>query len=110
MGCIFMKCKYYVFGDNNSGYSICIDANSLILQKNGEIENLSASEAQCFNTLISLFSLKNNWIKKDCLNPIYRVDFECDGKKEIYVFDIASVPSNWLMFVGYISKLVGDNL
>ena len=105
-----MKCKYYVIGDNGFTFCAFIDNNGVGISRGNEIQMLGVAQKKCFNTLISLFSLKNNWNKKDCENPVYKIVFENGEKQDVYFFDASNVPNNFVMFTNYISKLVGESI
>lgn len=105
-----MKCKYYVLGDNGFTFSAFIDNNGVGIARGSGIQMLGVSQEKCFNTLIALFSLKNNWNKKECLNPVYKIVFENGEKQEIYLFDVSNVPNNFVMFTNYINRLVGESI
>ena len=105
-----MKCKYYVLGDNGFTFSVFVDGNSIEISKGNEMQMLNSSKKECFNTLISLFSLKNSWDKKDCSNPVYKIVFENGERQDVYFFDACNVPNNFVMFTNYINKLVGESI
>jgi len=105
-----MKCKYTIM--RNGGYisSVDIENDKIYVEEGNEKQVLDIDSKTCFNTLISLFSLKSSWSSTWCYKPVYQIEFENKGVKEVYEFDASSTPDNWLMFVGYIGKLVGESI
>jgi hypothetical protein len=108
MGELVMKCEYFVTRSGGYISSIVIEKDNVYLKEGNEKQVLDVDSKQCFNTLISLYSLKSSWINSECLRPIYKVCFEEQGECNIYNFDVNSLPENWLLFMAYINKLVGD--
>ena len=102
-----MKCVYSVLLDR--GYSVTIEKDKVYIQNNTEKQALDMDSKACFNTLISLFSLKESWENKKCDRPIYKIEFENKGNTEIYLFD-SEVPFNFSFFQAYVHKLVGDSI
>ena len=100
-----MKCIFSVFQDES--YSVVIEKNCAYIKYEDEIESLDVCSRDCFNTLISLFSLKEGWVSEDCINPIYIVEFFSDKGKEKYDFR-SNVPSNFAFFSAFIYRLVGE--
>lgn len=105
-----MKCKYYILGDDGLVSGVSISTNEAEITRGNERQILSASNKECLNTLICLFSLKNNWNKEECYEPVYKVVFENGNKQEVYFFDVSNVPDNFVMFQGCIDKLVGESI
>ena len=98
-----MKCSYRVL---DGCFGVYIDERGVWIEKDGKVNFRDISFANCFNNLISLFSLKEEWENKKCLKPIYQISFEKE-KKETFVFG-ENVPSNFSLFLAYIHKLVGE--
>ena len=89
----------------NSSKEIYLDENVFYIEENDRLE-FDCKYEDRFNTLISLFACNKSWVSEDIEDPTYLVTFI--NKKEVtYSFDKA--PSNWGMFMGYITKLVGDS-
>lgn len=86
---------------------ICIDEDVVFIAQNNDKQIIETTYKDRFNTLLSLFVLKTDWKNEKEYNPLYEVIFE-NNSKEIYSFK--DTPSNWIMFMGYLSKLVGDSL
>ena len=97
-----MKCVYSVKKDNIIS-SVVIKKDRVYFIENDERQSLDVDFKLCFNTLISLYSLKENWRKTKCIDPLYIINFD----DEEYCFDLNNLPDNFFMFVGYIDKLVG---
>lgn len=89
---------------------VVIEKGRVVIGEKDNEEVLNVDFKECFNTLISLFALKNSWEKEECVNPIYQVNFIKEEQKEKFQFSIENLPDNWSMFLSYISKLVGDAL
>lgn len=105
-----MKCKYFVISNNKLVSGVFIDNSKVIIKREENEQTLDVTSKVCFNTLISLWSLKDNWSQVSCKEPLYQIEFEDDKGKNFYAFDANSIPSNFPMFLSYISRLVGDNL
>jgi hypothetical protein len=105
-----MKCKYFVISNNKLVSSVLIDSSKVVIKTEDKEQTLDVTSKVCFNTLVSLFSLKDSWSHVSCKEPIYQIEFDDNKGKDVYTFDINCIPSNFSMFLGYISKLVGDNL
>lgn len=105
-----MKCKYFVISNNKVVSSVFIDSSKVVIKTEENEQTLDVTSKVCFNTLISLFSLKDSWPRFSCKEPIYQIEFEDNKGKKVYQFDFNCIPENFPMFLGYISKLVGDNL
>ena len=104
-----MKCEVSLIDDNYLVSSVIIEKDRVYLKKGKEKQSLNVNFRDCFNTLISLFSLKESWHQVNCLDPFYQVEFEWDGCSEIYNFG-GELPSNFYIFLAYINKLVGGSL
>lgn len=100
MNCVFTVINKEIFS------TVVIEKDKVYLLDNNDKQVLDVESKTCFNTLISLYSLKENWEKKECLNVVYSVTFDSDT----YAFDSVSVPDNFYMFLGYISRLVGESM
>lgn len=87
---------------------IYIDEHEVFIQENDEKQVIETSYKDRFNTLISLFGLKNNWKNNSEGSPLYEIVFENNDNKEYYSF--SNIPDNFMMFMGYVVKLVGDSL
>lgn len=103
-----MKCEIISF-NYNSSYRIVVEINKVYIEDMEERQVLDIDSKTCFNTLVSLFSLKEKWVKKEIYTPLYKVIFEQNRKVEIFEFGI-DVPENWDFFIAYIRKLVGEFL
>lgn len=100
-----MRC---VFSVNNSGIfsSVVVEKDKVYLLSNNEKQVLDINSKTCFNTLISLYSLKESWKRKECIDVKYKINFD----NELYKFDGIDVPDNFYMFVAYINRLVGESI
>ena len=96
----------YEVRDDFSTSIVVIEKDKVILYENGVQEILDVDLSKCFNTLISLYSLKEDWKKTSNLNYIYRISFD----KEVYEYDLSDIPENFLMFISYINRLVGESI
>ena len=105
-----MKCEYFVIREGGFISRVVIETGKVTLNEEGNEENLDVDFKESFNTLISVFSLKNSWKKEKCFNPVYQVNFVKENCKETFQFEVENLPDNWSMFLAYISKLVGDAL
>lgn len=103
-----MKCTYIIFDDIDGFKKIEISKNEVSIYSEDDKITLDVDSMTVFNTLISLFSLKDSWKKKSAFNEIYWVIFENGVEKEEYKFNINNLPDNWLLFISYINRLVGD--
>ena len=101
-----MKCVYSIVGENEFVFNVIIETNKVVLNKRNEEQSLDVDAKECFNTLISLFSLKDSWELRACSNPLYKIEFEKDGEIEIYTFD-SNIPENFDLFQAYINRLLG---
>lgn len=100
-----MKCVFCI--NNREIFStIVIEKDKVYLLDNNDKQVLDVDSKTCFNTLISLYSLKESWQKKECLKWVYKISFEND----VYEFDGVNVPDNFYMFLAYISRLVGESI
>ena len=91
----------------NLSKTIYLDDSSFFVEVDGEKYNIDSNYEERFNTLMGMFGCKSNWVDESLDDPIYSVSF-VDIKEEIYTFSEA--PSNWNMFMGYISRLAGESL
>jgi len=87
---------------------IYIDEQEVFIQENNERQIIETTYRDRFNTLISLFGLKNNWKNSKDSVPLYEIMFDNNDEQDYYTF--SSTPDNFMMFMGYIAKLVGDSL
>lgn len=104
-----MKCTYSIVGEEGIVSTVIIETNKVTLKKGKEKQTLGVSPRDCFNTLISLFSLKDSWNIENCYHPLYQIEFVNDDVVEEYNFD-SDVPDNFSLFQAYINKLVGESL
>ena len=104
-----MKCTYSVVGEEGIVSTVIIETNKVTLRKGKERQTLNVNSRDCFNTLISLFSLKDSWSINNCYNPFYQIEFVSNDIVEEYNFD-SNVPDNFSLFQTYINKLVGESL
>ena len=104
-----MKCTYSIVGEEGIVSAVTIETNKVILKKGRERQILNVNPRDCFNTLISLFSLKDSWNMSNCYHPFYQIEFVNDDIVEEYNFD-SNVPDNFSLFQAYIAKLVGELL
>ena len=102
-----MKVILRINEPENISKTIYIDDCSFYVEVDDEKYNIDSRYEERFNTLIGLFGCKSSWIDNDLDDPIYSVCF-IDNEEEIYTFSEA--PSNWNMFMGYISRLAGESL
>lgn len=102
-----MKCVFSVLSDDS--FSVVIETDKAYVEYVDEVQYLDVSSRYCFNTLISLFSLKESWISEKSGNPFYKIEFINGEYKEEYVFK-DKFPSNFSFFNAYIYKLVGDSI
>ena len=105
-----MKCKYFVISNNKVVSSIFIDSSKVVIKTEENEQTLDVTSKVCFNTLISLFSLKDSWSFVSCKEPVYQIEFEDNKGNNVYQFDFNCIPENFSMFLSYIAKLVGDNV
>ena len=103
-----MKCEFVSFDDGIIS-KVIIEVGKICINEGKEEQVLEIDSKTCFNTLISLFSLKEKWKKEEIVNPLYKVCFEMNGKIDVFEFEI-DVPENWGFFMAYISRLVGEYL
>lgn len=104
-----MKCTYSVVGEEGLVFTAIVETNKVTLKKGNEKQTLDVNPRDCFNTLISLFSLKDSWCMNNCYHPFYQIEFVNDDVVEEYNFD-SDVPDNFSLFQSYIDKLVGESL
>jgi hypothetical protein len=93
---------------NGSIASVIIDTTKAILKLDDEEQILDVSSKDCFNTLISLFALKEKWEFNTSRDCVYTVIFNNKKDTETYSFSVNSLPDNWNVFLLYISRLVGE--
>lgn len=105
-----MKCKYFVISNNKVVSSVFIDSSKVVIKTEENEQTLDVTSKVCFNTLVSLFSLKDSWAFISCKEPVYQIEFEDNKGKKVYQFDFNFIPENFPMFLSYIAKLVGDNV
>ena len=86
---------------------INIDEECVYIESSSDKLLIDTKYEDRFNTLISLFALKNEWSTSSDYS-MYEILFEKDGNIENYSFN--EVPDNWLLFNSYIVRLVGDSL
>ena len=86
---------------------IYIDDEIVYLETNGEKVEIETTFEKRFNTLISLFSCSQTWEEDDCVNAPYNVIVKDEYEKE---YSFYNVPNNWNLFIGYISRLIGEVL
>lgn len=103
-----MKCEYFMIRDDGFICRVIIEKGKLIIKKENNEQVFEVDLKESFNSLVSLFAIKNSWKKEVCVNPIYQVNFVKEDEKEIFQFNIETLPDNWSMFLAYVSKLVGD--
>ena len=84
-----------------------LDEDSFFAEENDKRINFDSTYEQRFNTLISLFSMKNGWKSEECLNPTYEVVFEDKDNIDSFSF-CEEMQSNWFFFNSYIANLMGD--
>ena len=105
-----MKCTYTIINNRGLLNSIVIERDKLFIIEGENKQQIDASSEKCFNTLISLFALKESWInRRPCKHPLCIVQFESNNKVEIFKFN-NDMPDNFSFFVAFISKLVGDSI
>lgn len=102
-----MKCVFSVLADD--GYTFIIENDKVCFCDDGNIKTLNVDRKSCFNTLVSLFSLKESWKASECENPLYKIVFYNGDKNEEFLFDLVA-PFNFSLFTGYISRLVGRSI
>ena len=102
-----MKCVFSVLKDKF--YSVSIENNRAYIECDNNVQSLNVSFRDCFNTLISLFSLKEDWVSEKCVNPVFKIEFINDDIKEEYAFK-NEVPDNFNFFNAYINRLVGESI
>ena len=84
---------------------ISIDENQVLIMQNDNEEILETTKDDRLMTLFNLFSFKDDWKSENVESAIYEVLF-LDSDEELYRFNI--IPDNWVVFMGYIVRLVGD--
>lgn len=86
---------------------INIDEECVCIESSSDKLLIETKYEDRFNTLVSLFALKNEWSKSSD-HSMYEILFEKDSDVEKYSFNEA--PDNWLLFNSYIVRLVGNSL
>lgn len=87
---------------------IYLDENEIWIQEADNKQLIDSNYKDRFNSLLSLFVMKNDWNVLKSNNPICEIMFEKEENVQVYKFD--EVPDNFNMFMGYLSRLVGDSL
>ena len=82
-----MKCKYFIISNNKLVSSVLIDSSKVVIKTEDKEQTLDVTSKVCFNTLVSLFSLKDSWPLISCKEPVYQIEFEDSKGKMIYQFD-----------------------
>ena len=100
-----MRCVFSV-NNGNVFSNVVIEKDGVCFINNNGKQVLDVDSKTCFNTLISLYSLRERWKKIECFAPVYKISFE----NEIYEFDFNNLPDNFCLFLSYISRLVGGSI
>ena len=87
---------------------ISLDEDEMWIEEANNKVLINCDYKDRFNSLISLFMLKNEWNLEEVIGPLYEVVFENNGVVEHYNFKEA--PDNFGMFMGYLVRLAGDSL
>ena len=103
-----MKLVVSINDSYNTNYNLYLDKDAFVINKGDIRFEIESSKEERINTLISLFSLKSVWEKKES-NKNYAVSFYENDSVEEFSFD-DSFPSNWMLFLGSLEKLAGDKL
>lgn len=93
--------------NESSSLSMYLDENEVWIQEASDRLTINCSYEERFNSLLSLFSLKNEWENTSLEKGNYEIFFQNNDNVERYCF--IDEPSNFLMFMSYFSKLIGDN-
>lgn len=89
--------------------SIHIDDDECFFYSPKEKIDVITSFEDRFNTLVTLFSLKEDWDNNEDIIGKYKIIFK-DNIEETYIFSEENLPSNFGMFYGFIARLLGDKL
>ena len=87
---------------------INLDEETFYVEEDGERLHFNSSYEERFNTLISLFTIKNEWVNEVNVGGEYELMFENNGKMECFSFS-SELPDNWFLFNSYLYNLVGDD-
>jgi len=85
---------------------IYLDENEMFIEERDKKIIIKTSYEDRFNSLISLFALKNNLEERKDNNYLYKIMFEDNGIEKIYSYE--QEPSNFNIMMGYFVRLVGD--
>lgn len=81
------------------------------LKISNEIESsvINCTYKERFNTLITLFDLQRNWKDEDANDAKHLVYFNDNENEFTYKFS-NKYPKNFLLFLDYLTKLIGENV
>lgn len=102
-----MKFKMKVHLNESSTKIFNLDEESFYVEEEGNKLCFNNTYEDRFNTLISLFSLKNEWVKDENKKGVYELIFENNENVDLYNFS-DEFPDNWFLFNSYIYNLVGE--
>lgn len=83
-----------------------LSEDEFFIKEFNERVNITTSYEDRFNSLLSMFMLKNEWSTTNDNDYFYQVMFENNGVEEMYSFK--DVPDNFYMFMGYFGKLADE--
>ncbi len=86
---------------------IVIDEEKIFIKEDG-VEVIDSSKNERLDTLMVLFSLKDEWEHSNSETPMFSVFFDDGNNSSCYDFDLDSLPSNWFIFYTYLVRLVGS--
>jgi hypothetical protein len=78
-----------------------------LVGENNVKEVITTSSDDRITALFNLFSFKDEWETENTSEAICEVLF-MDEEEEVYAF--SKTPDNWMVFLGYIFRLVGGSL
>ena len=103
-----MKLVVNINDSYSANYNLYLDKDVFVINKGDIRFEIESSKEERINTLISVFSLKSVWERKEG-NKNYTVSFYENDNVEEFSFD-DSFPSNWMLFLGSLEKLAGDKI
>lgn len=84
-----------------------LDEECFYVEENGNKISFNSTYESRFNTLISLFSLKNEW--KEYYSEYDECILTFDDKDKMQCFSFSNIfPDNWALLNCYLHNLMGD--
>ena len=83
-----MRCGCYLVNGNEPVAGIVIDNKGVYIEDRKEKQIIDVDSKECFNTLASLYSLKENWNKEKCERPVFKILFEEALTTQVYSFNL----------------------